>query len=244
MFRHTIFLASAYNIRSRIAMNFVDLTAKEYDSIYKQIIDKCGVDINLSVHYIPTDSKTFNSVVKHDPYFKDVKEIKDLNTFIDLIYKDRELKGIDIARYIISKCKCTHLKLEKLTYFCYADYLSETNKSLFVDKIYAYKFGPVVSSVYKAYKKNRLGSEDNRTIYESFANKMARQSRIVAARDGLEKLISINKTIEKYKDYTALELVNLTHKEKSPWSNCGEGKEINKIMSDEVIKKFHKYEEI
>ena len=244
MVRHTIFLASAYNICSRIAMNFVDLEPEEYDSIYKQITDKCGTDINLSVHYIPTDSKDWKSVVKHDPYFKDVKEIKDLDKFIDLIYKDRDLNGLDVAKYIVSKCKCTHLKLEKLTYICYAEYLCLNNKQLFKDKIYAYKLGPVIKSVYKAYKKNKLGKEDNKLVYESFPKKMARQSRIMASRDGLEKLISINKTIEKYQDFTALELVNLTHKDNSPWNNCGKGKELYRIISDDIIKKYHKYEKV
>lgn len=35
---------------------------------------------------------------------------------------------------------------------CYADYLCATHKRLFEDKIYAFKYGPVVESVYEAYK--------------------------------------------------------------------------------------------
>ena len=83
MIRHTIFLASAYSIRSRIAIHYPDLKEKEYDKIYKKIITKCGRDINLSVHNIPTESKSWKSIVEHDPYFKDVKEIKDLDEFIN-----------------------------------------------------------------------------------------------------------------------------------------------------------------
>ncbi len=245
MYKHCIFLASAYNIKSRIAMNFIDLSLEDYNKIYNEITSKCGTDINLSIHYIPTDSKSFESVKKHDPFFEDVTEIKSLKEFINLIYKDRDLTGLEVAKYIISKYPCTHLKLEKLTYLCYADYLCENKEPLFNDKIYAYHLGPVIKSVYKAYKRNLLKNvEDNKIVYESLNKKMPHQSRIMASRNGLNKLISINKTLEKYQDLKARELVELTHKSNSPWENSGAGKKSYQIITDETILKYHKYETI
>ncbi len=243
MIRHTIFLASAYSIRSRIAMNFPDLKKEEYDKIYQKIVAKCGRDINLSVHNIPTNSKSWASVVNHDPYFKDVKEIEDLDEFIDLIYQDRDLTGLDVAKYIVSLYPCTHLKLEKLTYLCYADYLCNTNKKLFNDKIYAYRLGPVIATVYEYYKNKKTKlEEDNRTKYNTPIKKMPHESRITASRDGLEKLMSIKNTLNEYAKYNSNDLVSLTHRKNSPWFNSGEGKNLYQEISDDTIKKYHQYE--
>ncbi len=245
MARHCIFLASAYSIRCRIAMDFVDITSDKYAEIYKKIVDKCGKDINLSIHNIPTNDDSWKSVVEHDYYFKDVKLIKDLDMFINLIYKDRDLTGLDVAKYIVAKYKCTHLKLEKLTYLCYADYLCENKSPLFLDEIYAYRLGPVIKSVFKAYKKKIFkDEEDNNVLYENFSKKLPNESRILASRDGVKKLFSINKTLEKYAKLDALELVDLTHKENSPWFNSGEGKNLYQKIDDDTIIKYHKYETI
>lgn len=61
----------------------------------------------------------------------------------------------------MSKIKCTQLKLQKLVYFCFADYLCDTGKELFTDKIYAFKYGPVVDSVWKKYKDYGYEDIDN-----------------------------------------------------------------------------------
>ena len=47
---------------------------------------------------------------------------------------------------------------------------------------------------------------------------MPARSRILFARDGIEKLVSINKAIEKYGGFTPGALVSLTHRDGSPWS--------------------------
>ncbi len=242
MTRHTIFLASAYSVGRRIAMDFPNIKDEVYDNVYKKIVDKCGSDINLSVHNIPTDNDSWKSVVKHDAYFKDVKLIKDLEEFINLIYMDRDLTGLDVAKYIISLYPCTHLKLEKLTYFCYADYLCNTGKKLFIDKIYAYPLGPVIKSVSKSYKnKKNKQEEDNKTKYNTPVKKMPHESRILASRDGIEKSMSIKKTLTKYASYSPQELVDLTHKENTPWSLSLNRKYYNEI-NDSLILDYHKNE--
>ena len=43
---------------------------------------------------------------------------------------------------------------------------------------------------------------------------------------------------------SAKDLVNLTHRENSPWYISDRGKSNNKIISDDIILKNHKYETI
>lgn len=51
---------------------------------------------------------------------------------------------------------------------CYADYLCETNERLFMDQIYAYKYGPIIKTVYEAYKKGNKKEivEDDEIIFD------------------------------------------------------------------------------
>ncbi|MCK4089659.1 DUF4065 domain-containing protein [Acinetobacter radioresistens] len=66
--------------------------------------------------------------------------------------------AMDIANYIIwfSKQKfnegVTNLKLQKLLYFVYGYHLAERDQKLFNDSIEKWQYGPVVPSVYHAFK--------------------------------------------------------------------------------------------
>lgn len=129
MYNHCIIMSSAYSIGKRIALHYINLNEIEMKNKIDFIMNKCGKDISLSTHYIMTEKDTWKSVVDFDKFFLNVKLIDNINTFVDLILKDRELIGLDVAKYITSRCSCTHLKLEKLTYFCYAEYLCLKKKN-------------------------------------------------------------------------------------------------------------------
>ena len=72
---------------------------------------------------------------------------------------------------------------------------------------------------------------------------MAFGSRIKFAYDGNEKLSSIDETLEKYGGLTSSELVNLTHKEDSPWEKSYDGTKF-KIIPDDLILNNHHVEEV
>lgn len=246
MYKHYIILCSAYSIGTRIALDYCDNTFR-LDLIKQDIeyIKKvCGYDVPISTHMIQTESKEWNSVFEVDKFFKDVKLVSTKEEFTDYLLKDKDLIGLDIAKYILSQISCTHLKLEKLVYMCYADYLCHEGEKLFNDKIFAYKLGPVINSIYEKYKKSGSNylEEDNVITY-SDDKKMQSRSRILVSKDGLKKLISIDKTLEKYKNFTASQLVELTHRKNSPWNVSGEGQVLYKEITDDLIINFHKYEE-
>lgn len=249
MVTHFIFMSSSYTCGTRIALDYIvtDKTVQEkIEKDLDKIIEKCGKDVSISTHMIQTEDEQWSSVYEADHFFKDVKVIKDLDKFIELIIQDRKLKGIDVAKYILSKVVCTQLKLQKLVYMCYAEYLCETGKELYTDKIYAFKYGPVVDSVYKRYKKYGYKpiEKEKEDIYSGDVFEMPAKSRILFAEEGLEKIASIDKTLKKYGKLSATELVNLTHRSQSPWSKTSKQIFGYSTIESKTILEFHKYETI
>ncbi|MCX4364226.1 MAG: DUF4065 domain-containing protein [Bacilli bacterium] len=244
---HYIFLGSSYKTGKRIALDISSedkIDEIKVNDTHEYLKENCIMN-SISIHVIPTESVDFASVKKYDKYFANVSLISTKEEFADLINLDRNLNGLDVAKYILSRVSCTHLKIQKLTYFCYADYLCKTNKKLFVDTIYAYEKGPIVKGLYDRYKKTKGElREDNKSKYSNENIYFPIRSRILVAENGIEMLASIDETIDKYGNMSANELVALTHKEDSPWSHSGAGKEQYKLIEDEMILKYHINEEI
>lgn len=244
--KHYIIMSSSYSDGKRIAFDIKSddsLDKKTIESIVAKIRERCDNDVPLSTHYIETDSRSWESIKNYDPFFETVERAKDLDEFIEKIKKDRVLTGLDIAKYILSKQHCTHLELEKLVYFCYADYLCEHSEKLFTDKIYAFIHGPVVDSVYHEFRNcgyDTISSTDDSGDSQvlSSVKTMPAKSRILFAKDGVKKLQSIDKTLETYGNYTAGTLVGFTHREGSPWSRVDSSR-MFQLISDELIFKYH-----
>lgn len=253
MIKHYIIIASAYSIGKRIALDYYSDDILSMEIIQKDIdyiMDKCGKDVPISSHFIQVEKKGWDAVRKKDKFFDGIELVETKEKFVKLILVDQKLKGIDIAKYILTKQPCTHLKLEKLVYMCYADYLCKEDAKLFDDTIYAYRLGPVIKTVYEKYKKKGSflidipADEDDKKMYDEQEEKMPIKSRILASKDGLKKIISIDQTLDKFGDYTAPQLVDITHKKNSTWDKAGRGETKDQIISDEMIKKYHKYEKM
>lgn len=131
------------------------------------------------------------------------------------------MEAISVARYFIylannkSNYSITPLKLQKLLYYAQGfSYLWDGEK-LFVDEMEAWQYGPVIRSVYDEFKKygqSKLPASEGK----NFEIKEESKETIEAVWKG-------------FKDYSASELVDMTHAE-DPWLNC-----INN--NDDVIKK-------
>lgn len=248
MVTHFIFMSSSYSLGTRIALDYIVTNAsvqEELKNDLAKITSTCGKDVSISTHMIQAEDETWQSVCKADHFFKDVKVLDNLDKFIKLIQKDRTLQGIDVAKYILSKIPCTQLKLQKLVYLCFAEYLCDTDKKLFTDSIYAFKYGPVVDSVYKKYKDYgyTLIDSDSLDIDSKNILEMPSKSRILFAEDGTEKIISIDRTLKKYGNLSASDLVQLTHQDNTPWSKTSKSTWILYYpIKLETIKQYHKYE--
>ena len=250
MVTHFIFMSSSYSEGTRIALDYIvngEETQEDLMRKFNRIMEECGHDVSISTHKIQAVHDNWESVCEADKYFIDVKVVKDIDEFVKLIQKDRKLQGIDVAKYILSHVKCTQLKLQKLVYLCYADYLCSTGKKLFTDDIYAFKYGPVVDTVYEKYKQYGYKpiEKESENIDSKNISEMPSKSRILFAEDGLEKVQSIDSTLKKYSQLTASQLVEITHREKTPWSVTYKGSRILKQrLKDDVIKDFHSSESV
>ena len=252
MIKHYIIMSSSYSSGTRIALDITVgsmLNSAYIEKTVQYIKDVCGEDVPLSTHLIETDSDSWVSIKEYDPFFEDVICTKDVKAFSEHIKKDRVLSGLDVAAYILSKKKCTHLALEKLVYMAYADYLCKYGERLFEDKIYAFSYGPIVDSVYQTYKKSGYDhitppqeAIDTDTDINSETKVLPAKSRILFAQNGAEKLSSIDKTIAKYGHFSARALVDITHRKGSPWDRTDSTK-MYQIISDETIKAYHHIEE-
>lgn len=247
MIQHLIVLSSSYERGCRIALDFINWDSGDVNAQISRIKKACGDNVSLSLHYIQTNSTTWDSVIETDGYFSNVQIIDTIEDFISIIQKDLKLTGIDVAKYVLSCISCTHLKLQKILYYCYAEYLCQTGKQLFIDRIYAFKYGPVIESVYNACKKTRqeLTEDDlcNEQVTAKGIHLLSAKSRILFAEDGECKLSVIDDAIEKLQSYSAEDLVELTHRQNSPWQNTDHYRMYN-IISDDVIRQYHANERI
>ena len=243
MVKHFIIVSSSYSEGMRIAMHYVVddfMTADLLSGEIRAIKTHCGEGVSISTHYIETTSPDWNSVVTKDRFFENIEVVDNLLTFIKLISIDRKLKGLDIAKYILSKHSCTHLELEKLVYMCYADYLCGTQKRLFEDEIYAFKYGPVIESVFNEYKGIReiTNTEHSSYTIKKDFSRMPARSRILFAEDGIEKLSYVNKTLNKYKGFSASQLVDITHVKDGPWDRTDKSRPFS-VITDSTILAHH-----
>ena len=250
MTRHYIIMSSSYTDGKRIALDITEdsrLNTDSIESIFSEIKRSCDEDVPLSTHYIQTEAASWRSVQQYDPFFEDVECVSSVTEFARKIKTDRDLKGLDVANYIASQVLCTHVKLEKLVYLAYADYLCSFQKKLFEDSIYAFTYGPVVDSVYSMYRQSGYAYIDPKEYDDDKqqavrVEEMPAKSRILFAKDGVEKKQSIDATIRKYRSKSGSQLIDITHRKGSPWSFVDSTK-MYQVISDDLILKHHSIEQ-
>lgn len=136
--------------------------------------------------------------------------------------------AIDVAKYVVSYCNnkgrpISNLKLQQMLYFIWIEYYKLEGTELFVNEICAWLSGPVVPEVY----------------YEfcSYGGIPIRQTNV-----GSEKVFSdkdkriVSSVIEGYLLKSVKILVDITHKEGSPWYEIyQDGDGLRKIIPFSLI---------
>lgn len=252
---HYIILSSSYSTHSRIALHKPYLERIDYSEVGPIIssIEGCfgGATVQIGVHIMQTRSDDWNSVVEEDPYFQGVKVIGTMDEFIRLIKEDEFLKGVDVAGYILKTVPCTQTRVNELTYMCYADYLCNTGRRMFTDDIFAFTYGSVVETVWNNLRSNGHPGDaitcdeepDDSKPIDIRPSRLSMRSRILFAANGAEMLYSIDATLKKYEKHSTGALVDLTHREMTPWSMTDRSHKYSKI-TDELITKYHHNESI
>jgi uncharacterized phage-associated protein len=116
----------------------------------------------------------------------------------------------------------TNMKLQKLLYYAQGRYLAETEKPLFDDEIEAWSHGPVVPSVYHAFKDNGPGDIPPAADFE-FSS---------IDRDTTKFLQKIWNT---YGGIATWKLRNMTHNE-DPWAKRFADAEKNVVIPKDALR--------
>lgn len=103
------------------------------------------------------------------------------------------------------------MKLQKLVYFLYAEYLYDEQDHLFAERFEAWKYGPVLDDVYQAFKEygaNRIKK------YMPDANGLLQ---IIDTDSDIQFKLCFDKVWYTYAAKTGIELSKMTHQSLSAW---------------------------
>jgi len=241
MYQHIVVIGSSYQLGERIAWHFADLQIGQ--AILSELSEKTKDLLgrpDYSIHKLSTDSKSWHSVVEKDSFFADMRVYEDLDLFLKVLYDDKKISALDIAKTVLSFQPMTNLKLQKMIYLVYADYLTKTREKLFQEPIVAFTYGPAVREVYDYYKNH--GREeirgDGQVVKLDEITIPVALAKIMQSDDVRKILTSIKETLARFGYERPAKLVNLTHIDGGPWSRTPVGQ----IISDELISEYHHIE--
>ncbi len=136
---------------------------------------------------------------------------------------------LDICRYVINYSNeqdygISNLKLQKILYFIQAYFLTNTEKKdpCFSERIEAWDFGPVVPEAYQEYKQYGSSNIPMISSYLCFDQSDIWNTQRIRydekrIREPDKQLIQ--NVIHKFADYSATDLVTLTHNQ-APWKDA------------------------
>ena len=143
------------------------------------------------------------------------------------------LSALDIANFFVDisvkgkENDITNLKLNKLVYYAQAWSFVKLGHGIFNEKVEAWDNGPVVPSVYHAFKKYGKNIIQN-------TEKTYQPDKFTA--EEIDFLLEID---ENYSKYSASELVRQTHKIGSPWQSVYIPDVKNIEISPEKMKDYY-----
>lgn len=152
---------------------------------------------------------------------------------------------LSIAKYLVEKHKILEpLKIQKLTYFIYIEYLKHNNKKLFKENFEAWIYGPVIRKIHNHINERGLDFS-NEIIFEINKNNgyILSESKIENPSEKVQRVI--DKVVKKFNNKSASYLVTLSHNTK-PWIKARNGLDItessNNLISFLEIEKYAKNE--
>jgi uncharacterized phage-associated protein len=136
----------------------------------------------------------------------------------------------------------TPMQLLKLVYFAYGWYWAFSNERLINERVQAWKYGPVVPSVYHAFKSfgnepiNAFATEWEPVHSGGKFGFRIEEPRIPECDEFPLKLIK--RVWEVYKNYSAIQLSQMTHESDTPWANTPNREIKGTPIDDEKIKEY------
>lgn len=154
--------------------------------------------------------------------------------------------GLSVANYFIDLAKrdsreLTQLGLMKRVYIAHGFSLAIRGESLLNDKfdrVEAWKYGPVIPSVYHSFKHFKANPITDKTIIGRWNSQ---KNEFVFETPSLEdkKAQSIVEMVwKRYSDFSDSDMVKLTHKSGTPWSVCYV-ENLNNEIPDDITRLYY-----
>ena len=126
------------------------------------------------------------------------------------------ITALDVANTFLDRAKSedidiTPMKLQKLIYIFYKDYLKETQEKLFDERFETWQYGPVLRSVYNVFKKYRANH-----IKEFYYFENNKYSTIALPAGSVVKKIFDN-VWKTYGMIDGIRLSEMTHQQGTAW---------------------------
>ncbi|MDY7044440.1 DUF4065 domain-containing protein [Virgibacillus sp. M23] len=241
---HFLAIISHYSKGYRVGWHYSSeeqLDKTVMNGFMSKIKRKCG-DVQLGLHKLSTESTSISSVVEKDSFFEDVIFTEDMDTFINYVAGDQKLSALDISKFVLTIWPMSHIKLQKILYYIYSEFLVRTGERLFNDPIVSYKYGPVVESVFSRFTEHGASIIDY-TEDENFiiaADDMAATPsliKVITSEHGSSAVDCIFDIMHKYGEEKPFSLVDRTHRKGGPWHRVYQpGK--NNVITDESILQY------
>jgi uncharacterized phage-associated protein len=152
--------------------------------------------------------------------------------------------AVSIANYFIDKANVEdnpldHLRLQKLVYNAHGWHLAEKGTPLIEEPVEAWKYGPVIRSLFKEFKKygNGFITENAGTVSRAGVSVPNVQYGDEETRELLDRVWKL------YEPFSGVELSRLTHAPGTPWLktwNLSGGKGNAKISDRDIEAHFRK----
>ena len=136
--------------------------------------------------------------------------------------------ALSVANYFIDLAKkenmpITQLGLMKRVYIAHGFSLAINKVSLLdnrFDKVEAWKYGPVIPSVYHSFKQYKASPITGKAVVMEWDENTDRMSfpEPMLANDNAKKMVEM--VWKRYRNFTDSEIVSLTHRRGTPWAVC------------------------
>lgn len=141
---------------------------------------------------------------------------------------------------ISEKIEVSNMKLQKLVYFCHADFLVKTRQPLVRQEFEAWEFGPVIPCLYQEFKNFGAAPITQKATIFNPITCVTEVAETCALGDYEDIVIQSFKI---YSRYSAAALSNLSHVENGPWAaslaRFERGSHRGRSIETELISKYH-----
>ena len=167
---------------------------------------------------------------------------------VDMTNTREEFSAVDaksLANFLLDMAQVlnilvSNMKLQKLVYFCHADFLVQTGRPLITQNFEAWDHGPVIPCLYQEFKV--FGADP--ILGRAYKFDPIGCTRVIANDCNLgvfEDLVI--RSFEVYSRYSASALSSLSHKQNGPWSAAlvrfENGTHRGKCIENELIALHH-----